>query len=198
MVSGNQSLVDIPNLQTAGIYLPAVFSYYINNMTTFSRIHYTDAYYVLEDQKDLVTKLPKNEAFGYITKETSNCIVVHFIKKVEDTNPLKITKGLILPIGSISRQTTASIKELDTIKPEQYISITWNDIVFVSNDTKNECSIMYTEGIVFKNNIDHIVIKNPETLRIYPTPIQNHPKVRPLYYIIPKPMITKFEIITKQ
>lgn len=71
----------------------------------------------------------------------------------------------------------------------------WDDIVFVQNDLRNECSRMYTEGVIFQNNSDHIVIKDPETIRTHPLPIKNHPKVKPVYYIIPKSIITEFEII---
>lgn len=74
-------------------------------MTTFSRINYTDAYYILEDQEDLVTTLPNNEAYGYITKGKDDSIIVHFIKKVQEENPDFIVKGLILPNNSIISNT---------------------------------------------------------------------------------------------
>lgn len=163
-------------------------------MNQFSKIQYTDAYYILEEPDMLQTKLPKNEAFGYVEKN-ENTIVVHFIIK-KDSKTLsnsKIVMGLVLPISSIDTQNY--LKELDDIKENSSVALTWEDAVFLQNDEIRGVSTMYTEGIVVQNNSDHLVIKNPETLRIKPEPVKNHPQVRPVYYVIPKSFIIEYKNI---
>lgn len=167
-------------------------------MKNFSHIYYTDAYYILEEPDRLITKLPKNEAFGYITKAKNNNIILHFIKRADGIDSKKIIKGLVLPVNSINSENKKYINELNSLKIKQHVSITWNDVVFVENEVREECSIMYTEGILFKNELDHIVIKDPETVRTHPLPIRNHPKVKPLYYVIPKVLINSFEIVNNK
>lgn len=163
-------------------------------MNKFLKIQYTDAYFILEEPDVLQTLLPKNEAFGYIEKK-ENTIVVHFIlKKDSKASPnAKIVMGLVLPISSIDTQNY--LKELDDIKENSSVALTWEDVVFLQNDEMRELSTMYTEGIVIQNNSDHLVIKNPETLRIKPEPVKNHPQVRPLYYVIPKSFIIEYKNI---
>lgn len=169
-------------------------------MNKFSYIQYTDAYYILEDGNKLKTKLPHNEAYGYVKKGKNKSLIVHFIKKAhkDDSSPGLIVKGLILPNNSISlNQGSNYTKELDALRKGQNVAVTWEDVVYVENDSRDSCSIMYTEGLVYQNNGDHLVILNPETIRTSPLPIKNHPRIKPLYYIIPKSVITKFEIINK-
>jgi hypothetical protein len=163
-------------------------------MNQFSKIEYTDAYYILEEPDILQTKLPKNEAFGYVEKNENN-IVVHFIIKKDSkaSSNIKIVMGLVLPISSI--YTQKYLKELDDIKENSSVALTWKDVVFLQNDEIRGVSTMYTEGIVIQNNSDHLVIKNPETLRIKPEPVKNHPQVKPLYYVIPKSFIIEYKNI---
>jgi hypothetical protein len=163
-------------------------------MNKFSKIQYTDAYYILEEPDVLQTLLPKNEAFGYVEKK-ENTIVVHFILRKDSNDSLnaKMVMGLVLPISSIDTQNY--LKELDHIQENSLVALTWEDVVFLQNDEIRGVSTMYTEGIVIQNNSDHLVIKNPETLRIKPEPVKNHPQVKPLYYVIPKSFIIEYKNI---
>ena len=77
----------------------------------------------------------------------------------------------------------------------EIVSITWKDIVYIANIPIRECSIMYSEGIVVENGKNYIVLKNPETLRLSPGQIENHPKKKPTFYVIPKSLIIEVEII---
>ena len=184
--------------QQTSLYLSAVFLYH-EDMKKFSNVHYVDAYYGLEEQENLTTELPHNDAFGQITKGKNNSTIVHFIDKVikEDyLNDNTIISGLILPARSIiSKSKNGFIEGLESLKVGQSVSVTWEDVVHVANNKRNDCSILYTEGIISKNNSDHLVIQNPETIRTHPLPIQNHPKVRPIYYVIPKSFITSINTL---
>jgi hypothetical protein len=169
-------------------------------MKEFVNIHYTDAYYILEDGEVLNTKLPHNEAYGYI-HESQRGLIVRFIKGADTTSEEStdtdfVIKGLVIPKGAVlSASKENFIEGLHNLSVGQNISLTWNDVVIVANDSVKDCPIMYTEGRIEQNNTDHLVIGNSETIRIEPLPIRNHPAIRPLYYIIPKAFIVSFEKI---
>ena len=170
-------------------------------MKKISNIHYTDAYYILENGDDFVVKLPHNEAYGRIENGKNGSFVIHFIDKVENLAFSKnkrsslIVKGLVLPNAAVlSKSKGGFIEGLESLVYGQKISLTWSDVVYAENETRNECSKMYTEGTVFRNNQDNIVILNPETIRIHPQPIKNHPSIKPAYYVIPKAFVTSFEL----
>ena len=56
---------------------------------------------------------------------------------------------------------------------------------------------MYTEGVLYRIEKDYILLENPETIRMSPLPIKNHPLERNTFYIIPKTFITDIEVIEK-
>jgi len=159
-------------------------------------IKYVDAYYT--DKKNLgQTKLSLHEAWGYV-KRNGNNIIITFIKKRLSNGQEESALGLIIPdTALISKKYEVKNKIPTNLKIGESIAVTWRDIViFDSGDLRNDCSIMYTEGILFRIEKNHIVLKNPETVRTYPTPIRNHPIEKPCYYIIPTSFITDI-IITK-
>jgi len=160
-------------------------------MSKIYNIKFVDAYYTFA-KKVGKTKLSFHEAYGYIKKNGNNIIVV-FIKKILIYGKNEIVLGLVIPSTAlISKKNNAKNKLLTNHKIGDAVAITWRDIViFDSGNLRNNCSIMYTKGILFKINRDHIVLKNPETIRIYPAPIKNHPTKKPSFYIIPISFITK-------
>lgn len=169
-------------------------------MDKIYNIKYTDAFYV--DSKNIgQTKLHVYETYGYLKKNEENIIVVFIkeyktnIKEIENKK-LKIIKGLIIPdTALISLRNKFKSNKLKNLKIGSYITVTWRDVVYVANLPRYDCGIMYTEGILFRIEEDHIVIKDPETICIYPLPIENHPIKKPNYYIIPLSFIVDFKII---
>ena len=82
-------------------------------------------------------------------------------------------------------------KKLDfsKLKVGESIRIKWVDVTNLAVWSEPVCSQMYTEGILLQNDISFLIIQNPETIRLSPRPIKNHPEQRPTYYVIPKCMV---------
>lgn len=165
-------------------------------MQQIYNIKYIDAFYTYKEIE--ITKLFVHEAYGYLTIY-KDVIIITFIHKVLErkstSNTKKIIKGLIIP--STALQTVNNnyrTNVLNKVILFSNIAVTWRDIVYVANTNRNDCSIMYSEGILYRIETDHIVLKNPETIRINPLPIINHPAKKPIYYIIPNSFIT--DIVT--
>ncbi len=165
-----------------------------NDSTTMSKIyniHYVDAYYLYDDEIG-ETKLSPHEAYGYMEKNNDNLVII-FIKKVEDSQNQIIVKGLVIPNTALISALGSATNDilLRNIEVGSRIKIEWQDIVYVANILRRDCSVMYTEGVLVKIEKDHIVIKNPETIRTYPRPVQNHPGGGlPTYLVLPISFIT--------
>src|SRR3989344_2056125 len=79
------------------------------------------------------------------------------------------------------------------------VGIFWKDIVYFENGKiPNKPTQMYTEGQIFLQTPDVIILKNPETLTIEHDQTHNHPQVKPTFYTIPKVLITEIEFYDKQ
>jgi len=164
-------------------------------MEEIYKIKYVDAYYIFENEIG-TTKLSPHEAFGYVKKNRDN-IIITFVKKVsvsggqERANDNFIVKGLVIPdsaLLSVSKDFKITIPS--NLKESSLVAVAWRDVVYVGNTERRDCSVMYSEGILHSVHDDHIVLKNPETIRTYPAPVINHPSGKPTYYIIPKSFIT--------
>ena len=176
----------------------------INKMSKIYNVKYVDAYYTYEREIG-DTRLSLFESYGYVERNTDN-IVIFFIKKrgenVKDLVEKKenLIKGLVIPDTAI--MTIASTYKSDFLKDLSIgssIAVTWRDVTFVANQPLYECSIMYTEGILVNIKGDHIVLRDPETLRMHPTPVRNHPgSGRPTYLIVPLSFITAITVIKSQ
>jgi len=170
-------------------------------MKLVSNIHYTDAYYISEPVATPVTNLPHHEAFGFVKKGVDESIIISFIKKCDggednaEHDPDHIVRGLIIPETALLSRQNDYLEELKSLKTGEEAAVTWKDVVHVANMSRNSSSIMYTEGLFVDNHSDHIVLKDPETIKIHPTPVKNHPAIKPFYYVIPKSAITRFEYI---
>lgn len=163
-------------------------------MEKISNIKYIDASYFYN--KNLPTKLSIHEAYGYMRKSKKN-ITIEFIKQISKNKDNKqIIKGLIIPANALtSLNKNFEIQGLQKIKIGSNISVVWRDIVYIANMPKRDCSIMYSEGILYKATNSYLVLKNPETIKTHPLPIKNHPQKKPKYYMIPKSFITEIKII---
>jgi len=164
---------------------------------------YTKEYYA--DKKDLrvkSTSVYPFSAYGYVERHGSD-IVFAFIKKkgvsLKETieNKEKIAAGLIIPdIALLSTARLFSHSVLKGIKIDSRVAVTWRDISVVLGGLQYDCAIMYTEGILYKIEKDHIVLKDTETIRVHPMPVKNHPAGRPLWYTIPISFIKDIEIVS--
>lgn len=183
-------------------------------MEKIYRIEYADAHYSYEpdlytkgyyiDGKDLrveSTSVHFFSAHGYLETHDGN-IVIAFIKKrgvlLKDTieKGENIVKGLVLPdTALLSNVRTSSRNVLKEVKIGLRVAVTWRDVVYVANQPRYDCSIMYTEGVLHKIENDHIVLRDTETIRVHPMPAVNHPAGRPMWYSIPISFIKDIEII---
>ncbi len=158
-------------------------------------IKYVDAYYLYSKEVDN-TKLSLHEAFGYVKKNGNN-IIITFIKKRDSDEEKDTILGLAIPdTALISKENIVNKNIFVDFKIGMSVSVKWRDpVIFDKSNLRNDCPIMYTEGILFKIEKDYFVLKNPETIRIYPTPIKNHPVKKPNYYIIPTSLIVDMTIL---
>lgn len=164
-------------------------------------IKYVDAYYSYA-KKISETKLSAHEAYGYVEKHADNFVII-FIKKRKISNKKtiegnkNIVKGLVIPCTALVSSVDAYKTDiLKNITAGSSVAVTLRDVVYVANMPRYDCSIMYTEGVLFRIEKDHIVIKNPETIRVYPRPIKNHPEGKPAtFFVVPISFITDIAVI---
>ena len=167
-------------------------------MEKISLVKYTDAYYIYA-KECLPTKIPLHEAYGYVTK-THDVLLIEFIKLSQAGNQKKenvnIVKGLIIPVQAlISNSNHFVINNLNDLTQQSKVVITWSDVVYLANVSRKNVSIMRSEGVLEKNENDHIVLSHPKTFRIKPLPKERHPEKDPDYYVIPKSLILTVETI---
>lgn len=159
-------------------------------MTKIYNIKYIEPYYTLLKKMPRV-KMTIHECFGYCAKY-KDCLIVTFVKYMKSKKKKEILEGLLIPECSLITQSP-KIKVIEKVNSK--ISIRWNDVVYIKNSERKYYSKMYTEGILIQKNKKTIVVKNPETIRIEPKPIQNHPNKKPTYYIIPIQVIEEISLI---
>jgi len=112
-------------------------------------------------------------------------------------------KGLLLPREAIvfekkNRKRSAGTNTLAAavkkLKNGDAIGIFWKDIIYFEKGiVPQSCAVMYTEGKLHAVTADAVIVKNPETIRVKPSKIVNHPLTRPLFYVIPRSFITSIE-----
>jgi len=144
-------------------------------MDEIYHIKYVDAYYSYAKKLGRVG-LATHDAHGYVKKNGRN-IVVAFIKSKKARGKEEVALGLVVPdTALIPKKNTTKNKILEKFKVGMLLAVTWRDIViFDYTDSRNECSIMYTEGILFKTKDNLIVLKDPETIRMSPVPVRITP-----------------------
>lgn len=170
-------------------------------MDKIYNIKYVDAYYAYT--KDLEeTHLPLHEAYGYVEKNGNNVVIIFIKKRGADSrrvmgNKDPIVKGLIVPDAAlILAAKTSRIDTLKGIAMGASVAVVWRDVISVANMPIYECSIMYTKGVLHKVEKDHIVLRDPKTVRTSPAPVRNHPKDggHPTYLMVPTSFITDIAI----
>lgn len=177
--------------------------FYVDAHYSYEPDLYTKEYYTHKnDLREQTTSVHFFSAHGYIARHGDN-IVIAFIKElntsVDETikNGGKIIKGLIIPDSALlSAFRNSNHDVLKGVQTGARTAVTWRDVVLVENKAQYDCSIMYTEGTLFKIEKDHIVLKDTETLRTHPMPAKNHPAGRPMWYTIPISFIKDIEVIS--
>jgi hypothetical protein len=168
-------------------------------MNTIYNIKYIDAHYGYGQYSADVSTLPIQEAYGYV-HIGKNDIIVQFIKKkstAKEFNPIKnkdtIVKGLIIP----KVLTLPFVKSFDP-KEELFAVLeigkkteaTWRDVTYVANTKRYDSAVMRSRGVLVDIHKDHLVLTQPETMRIYPKPEINHPEKPAAFCRIPLPALT--------
>lgn len=170
-------------------------------MDKIYNIKYVDASYSYE-KKIKQTKLDLYEAYGYVKKNKNNIIII-FIKKRKIGVGKIINRKESVPMGLVIPDTALILTSrvykneiMKNVSINSSISVTWRDVVHVENLPRYDCSIMYTEGILVKIESDYVVLKDPKTIRTYPTPVKNHPgSGLPTCLVIPISFITDIEVV---
>lgn len=176
---------------------------YVDAWSSYDSDLYADKYYTYK--KDLKTKSTSVyffSAYGFVERHGSD-IVVAFIKKkgipLKETieKKEKIIDGLIIPDGALlSKATLFSHSVLKGLKMDSRVAVTWRDPTYIKRLPEYDCSILYTEGTLYKIEKDHIVLRDTETIRVHPMPVKNHPAGKPLWYTIPISFIKDVENIS--
>lgn len=172
-------------------------------MDKIYNIKYVDAYYTYA-KDSTETHLPLHEAYGYVERNGGNVVII-FIKKrstdikrsMDKKEP--IVEGLIIPDAAlIPVVETSTIDIVKNIALGTPVAVVWRDMIHVANMSIYECSVMHSKGVLYRIEKDHIVLKEPETIRTYPThiKIKNHPMIDkpPTYVMIPTSFITDITI----
>lgn len=161
-------------------------------MRNFIIVKYNDALYYTE--KELSYKqLTEHFAIGKLKHFSNDHIKIIFSEKNG-----KPESGLLIPTSAIILDDSSStIKKVFSDKKNMDVSIYWRDIVFFNSGIMpDDCTKMYSEGELFTETEDVIILKNPTTIMVK-NKIQNHPKTRATFIVIPKVMITEIQTYDK-
>ncbi len=158
-------------------------------------IKYVDAHYGY-DENVTETTLSPHEAYGFVKRIDDNILITFIKKSGADVGEGDIVKGLIIPdTALVSIVEGFKNDTVERIAVGSRVAVTWRDIVYVANTSRHDCSVMYTEGVLLRSAKDHIVLEDPETIRVYPAPTKNHPAEKPRYYVIPISFIKDISVI---
>lgn len=162
-------------------------------------VRYTDASYSYAESLGTVS-LPVQEAFGQV-RRNGNDIIVSFIWKrgevefAEINKDVNIIKGIVIPGAALlSAQGTNIPDKLKDVEIGMSVAVTWRDVIYVANNPVYESSIMRSKGDVYKVEKDYVVLKDPETMRVSPSPARKHPDRDPRFYVIPSRLIVDIEV----
>ena len=165
-------------------------------MKDFYIIQYVDAYYLYLGTL-IPTRLKPHEACGYVINKGIQTVVVIVKLKGEILHvhtKKDILEGIVIPTSATapydSKKHSKLEKVITQIPIQSSVTVHWLDVVHVAGLPRYTCAEMYTEGILERVENDHVVLRDPETIRTYPGPIKNHPVEKPTFYIIPKSFIT--------
>ena len=160
-------------------------------------IRYRDASYLA---KRIIkgTTLPIYVAVGRpITSK--NHVIISFTE--ENGTPIR---GLLVPKEALilveEEKKTKKVDMQNFLPPNNSdVGIFWKDIVYFENGKiPNKPTQMYTEGQLYLQTSDSLVIKNPETIIIKKDNMGNYPKIKPTFFFVPKVLITGIEFYEKK
>lgn len=158
-------------------------------MTKIYSIKYFDSVFSYEKETSKNSELKIHECFGYV-QDKKTYLQVSFIQCKIDSKKCNI-EGLLIPKNALISKRVKT----KNIPIGSKIAITWEDIVHFKNTLPKKCPKMHTEGILIKQNKNYLIIKDPETIRINPKPIKNHPEQKPTFYKIHTPIIINIDIL---
>lgn len=179
--------------------------FYIDAWSSYEPDLYTKEYYThKEDLREKTTSVYFFSAYGFVEKHGDD-IVIAFIKKkgvpLRETieGGKEIVDGLVIPESSLASKANLYDRDiLKEVKIGSRVAVIWHDPTYIRRLSGYDCSIMYTEGTLYKIEKDHIVLKDTETIRTHPMPVKNHPAGKPMWYIIPISLIKDVEVISKK
>ena len=158
-------------------------------------IEYIDALYITEKKLDY-NNLVIHRAIGKLIS-SNNDITISFTEK----NGLP-ESGLLIPREALilKKKNNKFNQELEDLSSKigNDIGLFWKDVVyFIKGKMSEKCTPMYSEGKLFLTTPDTIILRNPETLMVRKK-IDNHPKEKTTFIIIPKSFITNIELYDKK
>lgn len=169
-------------------------------MTTITRVHFFDTAYTTKPNAP-APHLKVHEAYGYLHRFGGN-ILVTFIKQTAP-EPLwrtcvrylfhcghaHVVKGLVIPEEAlVSHEDTSAQKVVSRIPIGTTISVTWRDVVYLANVYARPCHLMRTRGVLCDIRTDSIVVRAPQTTRLFPFPRRVHARDA-VYMTIPISLI---------
>lgn len=162
-------------------------------MSQVHRVKYVDAAFLYSKEVPEV-RLRDQEAYGYVA-ELDDVYVINFIKKSGISpdeiarSKMDVVKGLIIP-KPVHRV------EIDDSYIGKRIRVHWRDVVYVANLPRFQYSVMESVGVVEKIGDEVILLENPITQRISPSPAERHPKTdTPTYLLIPRSRIEMIKML---
>ncbi len=165
-------------------------------MNTIIAIRYIDAlYYTEQDLKH--TNFKTNIAIGNLIISSGEHIAISFTEKNGVAE-----EGLLIPKQALilkgkNREIQSDLSDVSS-RIGSDIGIYWTDIVhFTNGSMSDKCTVMYSEGNLYKVTPDAVIIKDPETIKTG-IKIDNHPVEKPTFIAIPKSFITNLEFYDKK
>ena len=161
-------------------------------MKNFITIKYIDALYYTTEVLNY-RKLTTHIALGKLVQFSDDSLKIIFSEKNG-----KPESGLLIPMGAIILNDNKSkIMIKFDIKRNVDVGVSWKDIVFFTKGRiPDNCTRMYSEGKFISENDDVVILKNPTTIMLK-NKIQNHPKVKATFTVIPKVMIATIQTYDK-
>lgn len=178
---------------------------YVDAWSSYDPDLYADEYYTYrKDSRNKIVAPLFFDAYGFVERHGDD-IVIAFIKKkgvslkeTIDKNE-KLVDGLVIPETSLaSKARSCSHGALKGKVVGMRVAVTWRDPTYIKGLPEYDCSVLYTEGALYKIEKDSIILRDTETIRIHPMPVKNHPAGKPLWYTIPVSLIKDIEVVSKE
>lgn len=156
-------------------------------------LRYIDSIYSYKKTEG-VSFIP-NITIGKIISSTKDHVTISFSEKDGVAQ-----EGLTIPKMAIFLKGNKIIEQPFTRQnsDKQKIGVFWKDVVYWHNGIiPPEPTTTYTEGELFLLTDDLVIVYKPETILIKKK-VKNHPKMKALFYAIPKVLITYIKYYDKK